>query len=389
MAAGQGLKIRVREGTRDCVQVDDVPDHEAVMPGARLQAYSVLERQGQPADRPGSPGSRGEQLPLPRPACVRPQQLPQQGPHDDQRSRCKNRSRSSRWASARSRAYSARRWLLSSTSYTRRPDQATCSGSSTFPAAGPFRSSREHGRRRAYSLQRGGKLPVSTSSLPIIPVPTSPGPRHAAHCRYPHLGTRAGQRQPARVPERLRAVPKVARFACRRHVPVPVAVPEPPGETRRPVVREPVREPRHAAADHVQVALACGHAQPGQGEPRPVNVREMQGSGANTSGPCAGAGTSRRARTLAHGAGICAAGGTVMPCPAAPSRRHSAASWPATGLPGVSNGTISVGDRLLPDLRPNGHTATLKLPARLLRSLSVPRGRIFCRGRSEGGLLRG
>jgi hypothetical protein len=45
VAAGQGLKIRVREGTRDCVQVDDVPDHEAVMPGARLQAYSVLERQ--------------------------------------------------------------------------------------------------------------------------------------------------------------------------------------------------------------------------------------------------------------------------------------------------------------------------------------------------------
>ena len=45
VAAGQGLKIRVREGIRDCVEVDDVPDHEAVMPGARLQAYSVLERQ--------------------------------------------------------------------------------------------------------------------------------------------------------------------------------------------------------------------------------------------------------------------------------------------------------------------------------------------------------
>ncbi len=42
-------------------------------------------RPGQLADRPGSPGSRGEQLPLPRPACVRPQQPPQPGPHADQR----------------------------------------------------------------------------------------------------------------------------------------------------------------------------------------------------------------------------------------------------------------------------------------------------------------
>ena len=143
---------------------------------------------------------------------------------------CTNRSRSSRWASASSRAYSARHWPLSPTSYTRRPDQATCSGNSTSPAAGPFRSAREHGSRRAYSPQRGGRLPVSikaiggspltrscagqVSALPpesawpvpgltcgfcsadrrstpakwrarkaIIPVPASPGSGHAAHRR--------------------------------------------------------------------------------------------------------------------------------------------------------------------------------------------------------------
>jgi hypothetical protein len=49
-------------------------------------------------------------------------------------------------------------------------------------------------------------------------------------------------------------------------------------------------------------------------------------SGANSSGTPAGTGASRCATTLAHSAGMSAAGGTVMPCPAAPSRRHSAAS---------------------------------------------------------------
>jgi hypothetical protein len=43
--AGQGLKVCVREGPGDSVQVDNVPDHEAVMPGACLQAHGVIERQ--------------------------------------------------------------------------------------------------------------------------------------------------------------------------------------------------------------------------------------------------------------------------------------------------------------------------------------------------------
>ena len=53
-----------------------------------------------------------------------------------------------------------------------------------------------------------------------------------------HLGRvrDRGERRRQPQPERLRAVPGRARFACRRHVPVPGAVPEPPGETRRPVV---------------------------------------------------------------------------------------------------------------------------------------------------------
>ena len=49
-------------------------------------------------------------------------------------------------------------------------------------------------------------------------------------------------------------------------------------------------------------------------------------SGANSSGAPAGTGASRCATTLAHSAGMPAAGRTVMPCPAAPSRWHSAAS---------------------------------------------------------------
>ena len=155
-------------------------------------------RPGQLADRPGSPGSRGEQLPLPRPACVRPQQPPQPGPHADQRFPVQEPLEI--LPLGLSKEQGIQRQTLAAVlhvTYTRRPDQATCSGSSTFPAAGPFRSSREHGRRRAYSLQRGGKLPVSI--MPIIPVPTSPGHRHAAHCRYPHLRTSTGQRQPARM----------------------------------------------------------------------------------------------------------------------------------------------------------------------------------------------
>jgi len=81
-------------------------------------------------------------------------------------SRCTNRSRSSRCASASSSAYKTRRWSSSPTSYTRRPDQATCNGNSIRPAACPLRSSREDGRRRSYSAQRDGNAP--SSIRPII-----------------------------------------------------------------------------------------------------------------------------------------------------------------------------------------------------------------------------
>jgi hypothetical protein len=36
MTAGKSLEIREREGTGDGMEIDDVADHEAVMPGARL-----------------------------------------------------------------------------------------------------------------------------------------------------------------------------------------------------------------------------------------------------------------------------------------------------------------------------------------------------------------
>src|SRR5690242_19700180 len=81
-------------------------------------------------------------------------------------SRCTNRSRSSRCASASSSAYKTRRWSSSPTSYTRRPDQATCNGNSTRPVACPLRSSREDGTRRSYPAQRDGKAP--SSIRPII-----------------------------------------------------------------------------------------------------------------------------------------------------------------------------------------------------------------------------
>jgi len=52
-----------------------------------------------------------------------------------------------------------------------------------------------------------------------------------------HLGGVRDRGERRRQPqlERLHAVPGCARFACHRHVPVPGAVPDPPGETRRPV----------------------------------------------------------------------------------------------------------------------------------------------------------
>jgi hypothetical protein len=34
MTAGKGLKVCLRERTGNGVQIDDVPDHETVMPGA-------------------------------------------------------------------------------------------------------------------------------------------------------------------------------------------------------------------------------------------------------------------------------------------------------------------------------------------------------------------
>ena len=66
-------------------------------------------------------------------------------------------------ASARSSAYSTRRWSSSLTSYTRRPDQATCKGNSTMPAGVPLRSSGQDGRRCPYSPQRGGKASASVT----------------------------------------------------------------------------------------------------------------------------------------------------------------------------------------------------------------------------------
>src|SRR5260370_25664293 len=45
MAAGEVLKIDVGEGVSNGMQVDDVADYEAVMPGACLQAHGVIKRQ--------------------------------------------------------------------------------------------------------------------------------------------------------------------------------------------------------------------------------------------------------------------------------------------------------------------------------------------------------
>jgi len=44
MTAGKTLEVDVGEGAGGCVQVDDVADHEPVMPGAGLQPHSVLKR---------------------------------------------------------------------------------------------------------------------------------------------------------------------------------------------------------------------------------------------------------------------------------------------------------------------------------------------------------
>jgi hypothetical protein len=51
MTAGKVLKIGIRKGPGDGVEVDDVADHEPVVPGARLQAHGVFERYGPHACR--------------------------------------------------------------------------------------------------------------------------------------------------------------------------------------------------------------------------------------------------------------------------------------------------------------------------------------------------
>jgi hypothetical protein len=43
MTTGKTLKLDVGEGAGDGVQIDDVADHEPVMPGTRLQPHSVLK----------------------------------------------------------------------------------------------------------------------------------------------------------------------------------------------------------------------------------------------------------------------------------------------------------------------------------------------------------
>ena len=85
--------------------------------------------------------------------------------------------------------------------------------------------------------------------------------------------------------------------------------------------------------------------------------------------------------TLAHGAGISAGAGTVMPWPSAPSRWHSAASWPGSGLPAaiapvsVSTATIS------PGMGPS--TGPLASPVARMRSASS------MSRRSAGGMATG
>jgi len=44
MTAGKVLKIGIGEGAGDGVEIDDVADHEPVVPGARLQAHGVFKR---------------------------------------------------------------------------------------------------------------------------------------------------------------------------------------------------------------------------------------------------------------------------------------------------------------------------------------------------------
>jgi hypothetical protein len=63
----------------------------------------------------------------------------------------------------------------------------------------------------------------------------------------------------------------------------------------------------------------------------PSTSGRIRASGTYASGPSANDGA-RCAMTLAHRSGSCAAAGTVMPCPVAPSRWHRAASWPGTRL---------------------------------------------------------
>ena len=123
------------------------------------------------------------------PARVRAEQSPQPRPHADQRLRVHEPLQILPLGLSKQQAYSAKRWPLSPTSYTRRPDHATCSGNSTSPTAGPFRPATEHGSRRAYSPQRGGSdnhtgRPVGSvpGRTTVMSVAAKSSPVHSTGC---------------------------------------------------------------------------------------------------------------------------------------------------------------------------------------------------------------
>ena len=81
MAAGEILDIGVGESICGGMQVDDVADHEPVMPGPCLQADRIVQREARPGSLPG----RRDQLLFPCPPRMRAQQPPQPRPHAHQR----------------------------------------------------------------------------------------------------------------------------------------------------------------------------------------------------------------------------------------------------------------------------------------------------------------
>jgi len=123
-------------------------------------------------------------------------------------SRCTNRSRSSRCASASSSAYKTRRWPSSPTSYTRRPDQATCNGNSTrqpAPSGLPTMTARgahtlpsamaRHRRPygRLSSLRHVTRARRAVTSLAIRLATRAAGSRRFRRCRgHPPLRQSSG-----------------------------------------------------------------------------------------------------------------------------------------------------------------------------------------------------